>query len=107
MYALHQDVLAASGVEHATFLNLSRSTPLSAQCRILNHLVVARSNLLRIFEVREEPSPLPTFAEADARARNAPSKLGTEAVEGEVEMDQEGDGYVNMAQVRVSTMLDS
>lgn len=107
MYALHQEVLSASGVEHATFLNLTPHSTPTGSSRLLANLVIARSNVLRIFEVKEEPAPLPSFAEADARARNAPSKLGTEAVEGEIEMDKEGEGFVNMAQVKVRILAGS
>ncbi|KAG8854213.1 mRNA cleavage and polyadenylation factor subunit [Tulasnella sp. 330] len=99
-----RELLSASGVEYATFLNLTPSSSIKnasgTPSRVITNLAVARSNLLRIFEVRQEPAPLPSFAEAEAHARNGASKLGTEAVEGEVEMDEGGEGFVNMAQVR-------
>ncbi|KAG9024671.1 mRNA cleavage and polyadenylation factor subunit [Tulasnella sp. JGI-2019a] len=103
MYALYSELVSASGVEHATFLNLIPSSAANnasgTSSGVIANLVVSRSNLLRIFEVREEPAPLSSFAEVEERARNGPSELGTEAVEGEVEMDEEGEGFVNMAQV--------
>ncbi|KAJ4482302.1 CPSF A subunit region-domain-containing protein [Lentinula aciculospora] len=48
MYALHQEILAPSGVEFAAWLKITATEG------IQSNLVVARSNLLRIFEVREE-----------------------------------------------------
>jgi len=60
------------------------------------NLVVARSSLLRIFEVREEPAPVVKDEEKD---RTLTVRRGTEAVEGEVEMDEQGDGYINIAKV--------
>ncbi|KIL64860.1 hypothetical protein M378DRAFT_77599 [Amanita muscaria Koide BX008] len=105
MHALRQDILPPSGVEFATSLKLTPSTlgQLSTSsprhefvARALCNVVVARSNLLRIFELREEPAPLPTPAD-DERERKTKSRRGTEAVEGEVEMDQQGEGFVNIA----------
>jgi len=64
--------------------------------RVLCNLVVARSNLLRIFEIRQEPAPIHPQAE-DERERRSGVRRGTEAVEGEIEMDQQGDGYINIA----------
>ncbi|KAJ3793908.1 CPSF A subunit region-domain-containing protein [Lentinula aff. detonsa] len=48
MHALHQEILAPSGVELAAWVKLT------ANEGVQSNLVVARSNLLRIFEVREE-----------------------------------------------------
>lgn len=106
MHALHQEILPASGVEFATSLRLLPSTlppPTSnirheIATRVLCNVVVARSNLLRIFEVREEPAPVPTQAD-DERERKGKTRRGTEAVEGEVEMDEQGEGFVNIAKV--------
>ncbi|KAF9448151.1 hypothetical protein P691DRAFT_801258 [Macrolepiota fuliginosa MF-IS2] len=108
MHALHQEILPASGVEFATSLKLLPSAlqDLSASpianirhelaARVLCNVVVARSNLLRIFEVREEPAPVSTHAD-DERERKGKTRRGTEAVEGEVEMDEQGEGFVNIA----------
>ncbi len=111
MHALHQEILPASGVEFATSLKLLPSTlhgssviPLSSDIhheftpRVLCNVVTARSNLLRIFEVREEPAPVSTQAD-DERERRGKTRRGTEAVEGEVEMDEQGEGFVNIAKV--------
>ena len=110
MHALHQEILPASGVEFATSLKLLPSTlhdsslPPGADTnheltpRVLCNVVVARSNLLRIFEVREEPAPVSTQAD-DERERRGKARRGTEAVEGEVEMDEQGEGFVNIAKV--------
>lgn len=105
MHALRQEVLPPSGVEFATCLRLTPhclNDPVSARhefvSRVICNLVVARSNLLRIFEVREEPAPVHVQAE-DERDRRAAVRRGTEAVEGEVEMDREGDGFINIGKV--------
>lgn len=116
MHAIRQEILPPSGVEFATSLKLTPSTlrdyvlptpPNSSArhefaARALCNVVVARTNLIRIFEVREEPAPLPTQAE-DERERRMKERRGTEAVEGEVEMDRQGEGFVNMGSVKVIT----
>ncbi|KAG7097937.1 hypothetical protein E1B28_005248 [Marasmius oreades] len=64
MHALHQEVIPPSGVEFATSLKLipggfelppNTSARHEIAARVVCNVVVARSNLLRIFEVREEP----------------------------------------------------
>ena len=118
MHAIRQEILPPSGVEFATSLNLTPSTlgdyvhptpPNSSArhefaARVLCNVVVARTNLIRIFEVREEPAPLPTQPE-DERERRMKERRGTEAVEGEVEMDRQGEGFVNMGSVKVITQF--
>jgi len=69
-------------------------------------VVVARSNILRIFEVREEPAPVSTQNE-DERERKGKVRRGTGAVEGEVEMDEQGEGFVNISQVIYCPMFFS
>lgn len=105
MHSLYQQVLPASGVEFATSLKLTPSTlelvanvPLRHDfvSRVMCNLVVARSSLLRIFEVREELAPV---IQDEERDRRSTVRRGTEAVEGEVEMDKQGDGYINIAKV--------
>jgi cleavage and polyadenylation specificity factor subunit 1 len=114
MHALRQEILPPSGVEFATSLKLTPSTladqvlptpPNSSTrqelaARALCNVVVARTSLLRIFEVREDPAPVPTQAE-DERDRRSKVRRGTEAVEGEVEMDEQGEGFVNMGSAKV------
>lgn len=113
MHALYQEILPPSGVEFATCLKLTPSTladkvipaPNSSirhefAARALCNIVVARSSLLRIFEVREDPAPILTHTE-DEREKMSKMQGGTEAVEGEVEMDEQGEGYVNMGAVKV------
>ncbi|KAG2003702.1 cleavage factor protein [Coprinopsis cinerea AmutBmut pab1-1] len=99
MHVLRQDLLPASGVEFATHLKLTPSC-LSPRhefvARVLCNLVVARSNLLRIFEVREEPCAVPHGVE-DERERKGGIRRGTEAVEGELAMDAQGDGFINVS----------
>lgn len=116
MHALQQEILPASGVEFATSLKLLPSTrqdsPASSSvrhevvARVLCNVVVARSNILRIFEVREEPAPVSTQNE-DERERKGKVRRGTEAVEGEVEMDEQGEGFVNISQVIYCPMFFS
>lgn len=106
MQALRREILRPSGVEYATSLKLTPSTvPLGESSsldepRVLCNLVVARSNLLRIFEVREEPAPVSAQRE-DEKERRARVRRDTEAFEGEVEMDTQGEGFVNMGAVKV------
>ncbi|KAF8880473.1 CPSF A subunit region-domain-containing protein, partial [Gymnopilus junonius] len=115
MHSLRQEILPPSGVEFATSLKLtpsclsapkptttSDSTNVSTRhefvSRVICNLIVARSNLLRIFEVREEPAPIdPQTDEFEREKRSGAVRRGTEAVEGEVEMDDGGDGYINIA----------
>ncbi|KZT07933.1 uncharacterized protein LAESUDRAFT_724410 [Laetiporus sulphureus 93-53] len=107
MQALRQEILPPSGVEFAACLKLTPSTlpdsklpgSSAGSSRVLFNVVVARSNLLRIFEVREEPAPFSSQKE-DERDRRASVRKGTEAVEGEVEMDVSGEGFVNMGSVK-------
>ncbi|KAF8816784.1 hypothetical protein BYT27DRAFT_7181242 [Phlegmacium glaucopus] len=105
MHALRQEIQPASGVEFATSLRLTPSTldaPANISTRhefvsrVLCNVVVARSSLLRIFEVREEPAPMQDHVD-DERERRTNMRRGTEAVEGEVAMDEQGDGYINIA----------
>jgi len=116
MHALQQEILPASGVEFATSLKLLPSTRQDSLAsssvrhevvaRVLCNVVVARSNILRIFEVREEPAPVSTQNE-DERERKGKVRRGTEAVEGEVEMDEQGEGFVNISQVIYCPMFFS
>ncbi|OSD02613.1 hypothetical protein PYCCODRAFT_1477600 [Trametes coccinea BRFM310] len=102
MQALRQEILPPSGVEFAACLKFTPSTLSDAgpsTSRALFNVVVARSSLLRIFEVREEPAPISSQKE-DERDRRASVRKGTEAVEGEVEMDTSGEGFVNMGTVK-------
>lgn len=107
MHALRQEIQPASGVEFAASLRLTPSTldsPANISTRhefvskVLCNVVVARSSLLRIFEVREEPAPIQAHAD-DERERRMNVRRGTEAVEEEVAMDGQGDGYINIAKV--------
>src|SRR6266852_6846049 len=109
MQALHQEILPPSGVEFATTLKLTPSTlpevspPASSASQSrgsLYNLVVARANILRVFEVKEGPVPISLQLE-DERQRRADVRRGTEAVEGEVEMDGQGEGFINMGSVKV------
>ncbi|KAH9930484.1 CPSF A subunit region-domain-containing protein [Epithele typhae] len=100
MHSLRQEILPPSGVEYAACLKFTSSTLSTASSssqtgRTLFNVVVARASLLRIFEVREEPAPISAQKEHE-KARRASVRKGTEAVEGEVEMDGSGEGFVSM-----------
>ena len=109
MHALRQEILPPSGIEFAACLKFTPSTLSDAGSsssqtgRTLFNVVVARSSLLRIFEVREEPAPVSVQKEEE-KERRASVRKGTEAVEGEVEMDASGEGFVNMGTVKVNTL---
>jgi cleavage and polyadenylation specificity factor subunit 1 len=110
MQALYQEILPPSGVEFGTTLKLTPSTlppspstptPQDQPSRgALYNIVVARGNILRVFEVKDDPAPISSQLE-DERQRWAEVRRGTEAVEGEVEMDRQGEGFVNMGSVKV------
>lgn len=75
MQALRHEILPPSGVEFTACLNFTPSTvPTSsvrqAAGRVLFNVVVARSNLLRVYEVREEPAPISSQKD-DERERRA------------------------------------
>ena len=114
MHAVRHEILPPSGVEFAACLKLTPSTVArdtqpafggagasDSFGTVLYNVVVARSNSLRIFEVRQELAPISTQKE-DERERRASVRKGTEAVEGEVEMDASGEGFVNMGAVKVN-----
>ncbi|GJE96309.1 CPSF A subunit region-domain-containing protein [Phanerochaete sordida] len=106
MQALRHEILPPSGVEYAACLKLTPATALGsgpstsqATGKAVFNVVVARSNFLRIFEVREEAPPISTQKDEE-RERRASVRKGTEAVEGEVEMDASGEGFVNMGSAK-------
>lgn len=112
MHAIRHQVLPASGVEYATYLHLtpsslrtsrpSSSAPLTAGTSAYTayNLVVARANVLRIFDVRRGPPPPPSAGKSDARARKTPMKAGTEPLEGEVILDEGGEGFLSMGAIK-------
>ncbi|KAF8268563.1 CPSF A subunit region-domain-containing protein [Lactarius quietus] len=112
MQALHQEILPPSGVEYAATLKLTpatladSATPSTSTSYphpsygALYNVVVARANILRIFEVTECPAQFPQHQ--DERNRRADVPRGTEAVEGEVEMDTQGEGFVNLGSVKLT-----
>ena len=116
MQAIHQEILPASGVQFVTCLKLIPTTLLSRDSlptsdpsgilavsrRSLFNIVVARSNVLRIFEVVEELAPMDAQREEE-RERRAAVRRGTESVEGEVEMDTDGEGFINLGQIKVNS----
>ena len=116
MQAIHQEILPASGVQFATCLKLLPTTLLSRDSlptsdpsgllavsrRSLFNVVVARSSVLRIFEVVEELAPMDAQREEE-RERKAAIRRGTESVEGEVEMDTDGEGFINLGQIKVNS----
>jgi cleavage and polyadenylation specificity factor subunit 1 len=109
MQALYQEILPPSGVEFATTLKLTPSTlvqvptPSTSTSHYrgaLYNVVVARANILRVFEVREDPAPILPQLE-DELQRRVYLRKDMEPVEGEVEMDGQGEGFVNMGSVKV------
>ncbi|TDL22024.1 hypothetical protein BD410DRAFT_828742 [Rickenella mellea] len=101
MQAIRREIIPASGVEYATSLKLTPSSvtprnPDGDSPRVLCNVVVARSNILRVFEVVEEPTPLPLHSD-ESRSK---VRKDTEAVEGEVEMDTQGEGFVNIGAIK-------
>ena len=116
MQAIHQEILPASGVQFATCLKLLPTTLLSRDSlptsdpsgllavsrRSLFNVVVARSNVLRIFEVVEELAPIDAQREEE-RERKAAVRRDTEFVEGEVEMDTDGEGFINLGPIKVNS----
>ncbi|KAG9311848.1 CPSF A subunit region-domain-containing protein [Chiua virens] len=100
MHALRHDILSASGVDFAVSLNLTSST----SSTVVN-IVTAKSNLLRVYGIRELPSPIFDHVESE-RDKRARVRKGTEAVEGEVEMDQSGEGWVNMGTVKSNVIQE-
>ena len=116
MQAIHQEILPPSGVQFATCLKLLPATLLSRDSlptsdlsgllvvsrRSLFNVVVARSNVLRIFEVVEELAPMDAQHEEE-RERKAAIRKGTESVEGEMEMDTDGEGFINLGQIKVNS----
>lgn len=108
MQALRREMLPPSGVEYAVSLRFIASTvvrhqpslnEVSSPPKSVANLVVAYSNLLRIFEVHEEDAPIQSLPGKDNMSR---IRRDTEAVEGEVEMDSQGEGFVNMGTVKVT-----
>ncbi len=94
MHALRQQILPISGIEFTASLKLTPSTlPTTPNVstrhefvsRVLCNLIVARSSLLRIFEVQEEPAPIQPHID-DERERRSNVRRRTDAVEGEVVM---------------------
>ncbi|KAL0578769.1 mRNA cleavage and polyadenylation factor subunit [Marasmius crinis-equi] len=99
MHALHQEIIPPSGVEFATSLKLipgsyelppSTSARHEIAARVICNVVVARSNLLRIFEVREEPAHA-TAAEREKAGKEKKGQNGEKAAaNGDVEMSDAG-----------------
>ncbi|CAK5269347.1 unnamed protein product [Mycena citricolor] len=82
MHALYQEILPASGVQFVTALKLTPSTQsdsrtgisASSSRRTLCNLVVARCNVLRIFEVCEEMVPAENLDKGDEMDQGVESK---------------------------------
>lgn len=113
MQAFRSEILPPSGVQLAACLNFLPSlvtrrrpdadgTTRKAVCNI----VVAFSHLLRIFEVVEEPISVQTYgSQGGGKSGWSRVRKDTEPVEGEVEMDTQGEGFVNMGAVKVVLYL--
>jgi cleavage and polyadenylation specificity factor subunit 1 len=107
MQALRSELLPPSGVQFAASLKLlpytvnrrRRQYVETSDHEVVCNLVVARSNFIRIYEIVEEVLPIGL-----THVKGASSRAGkeSEAVEGEVEMDTQGEGFVNLGTVKVS-----
>lgn len=100
-FALHQEILRPSGVEFAISLNLVGPLAISSSSdvQVLGNLVVARSNVLKVFEIRRQLASL----RADlADPQDIAGARADNGVVGEVEMDTQGDGFVNVGELKVT-----
>ena len=106
MQVLRCETLPPSGIEHAVTLRLLPSTVNRKRTqdvdgtypKVVCNMVAARSNFLRIYEIVEENVSI----QAQGRSKQwSRFRKDTEAVEGEVEMDTQGEGFVNMGAVKV------
>ena len=112
MQALRCEILEPSGVEYAASLKLAPSTivrhsnevDISEIPRYIGNLVVARSNRLRIFEIVEENAPIHEHS-STTKDKWSRVRRDTEPVEGEVEMDTQGEGFVFMGAVKVCSAV--
>ncbi|KAM5530009.1 hypothetical protein V8D89_016320 [Ganoderma adspersum] len=98
MHTLRQEILPPSSVEFAACLNftsfmLSNASLLSQPSWAHSNVVVTRSSLLCIFKKERE------------KERLIAVHKGTEVVEGEVEIDLLGEGFVHMGAVKVSSLI--
>ncbi|KAF8324281.1 CPSF A subunit region-domain-containing protein [Cantharellus anzutake] len=102
-YAHRQEIIAANGVEFSVSLRLSPpsldASP-GSDITSIGNLVIARTNILRVYEVRQQPLMLRQNRPVALTTTGTRGRRGTEAVEGEVEMDSQGDGFVNVAEVK-------
>ncbi|KIM69381.1 hypothetical protein SCLCIDRAFT_1207782 [Scleroderma citrinum Foug A] len=108
MHALRHDILPPSGVDFGVALKLTPATIIRPPNHVpfLLNIVTAKSNVLRVYDVREQPFVASNHAESE-REKRTHIRKGTEPVEGEVEMDQGGEGWVNMGSVKSSGRQDS
>lgn len=102
-FALYQEVLQPSGVEFAISLHLVApfDYPSSSDVQILGNLVVARANVLKVFEVRRQSSDAMSgdFEPSDGLSGSAETQHMPSA---DVEMDGQGDGFVSMGELKVT-----
>ncbi|KAF8318712.1 hypothetical protein DL93DRAFT_2225607 [Clavulina sp. PMI_390] len=107
-FALHQEIVRPSGVEYAISLNLVGPLDVSSSSdvQILGNLVVARANVLKVFEVRRQlvdPSRTNLGApEHNLRASGGP----LDGPQDDVEMDGQGDGFVSMGELKTRTRAE-
>lgn len=106
MHALRHELLPPSGVEFAIALKLTPSTASKHDPSSFLNIVTARSNILRVYEVRHQPLVTPNHVDSE-RERRAQTRKGTEPVEGEVEMDNGGEGWVNLGPLKTDGRQDA
>ena len=110
MQTFRSEVLPPSGVQYTACLKLlpslvtrRRADADGATRTAVCNLVVAFSNLLRIFEIVEEPLSFQSYtAHGGGKGVWNRVRKDTDPVEGEVEMDVQGEGFVNMGAVKVA-----
>ncbi len=113
MYAIHSTLLAPSAIHHTLYLPhftpstiypLPRpSTSTAPDIKVVGNLVVAGISDLRVFEIREEPRPVLSHVSNGADGVNGINGSGGGAVDGMVDGEELGDGFLDNgpAQVRL------
>ena len=118
MYAIHQTILPPSAIHHSLFLpNFTPSTiyPLpqphnedAPQVSVVGNLIVAGSNDLRVFEIRESQTPL---LASSSKQNGVNGNVDVSDEEGEIEEGMEEDfydtGHVEVCILVASVPMDS
>jgi cleavage and polyadenylation specificity factor subunit 1 len=99
-FALHQEVLRPSGVEFAVSLDLVAplTASSSSDIQVLGNLVVARSNVLKVFEIRRQYASLRADLKTHSESYSA---MRGDGVEKGGAMETIGDDFVNVGEFKV------